>query len=195
VIRSKSARQVLGALRYAVGTALAKEASTDLVGVPAQAITRGRSAVLLPPRTSHLPNPVDRDLIADGFRRLVTQEVLVEAASGRLFVAEPLAIDEQAAAMALKDAWDANAPQPEPRPGRYEVIGWIFNRSIHQPVGSRATALARALQLVQMRQQQIETVTLTSLAGLVRSIRVESAAGTNSSEVVALAREMLHAER
>ena len=191
VARSRSARQVLGALRYALGVTRAKVEATDLLAVPAQVITRGGAAVLLPPRTSNVPSPVDRQLIADGFRRLVTQEALVEGATGRLLVPEPLPLDDQAAGSALGEAWDASSPRTEPGPGRYEVVGWIFDRSTHQPVDSRAAALARALQLMERREQHISAGTLTVLAGLIRAINVVAVEGPASSEVVQVACEML----
>ena len=181
---------MLGALRYALGVTRAKVEATDLLVVPAQVITRGAAAVLLPPRTSNVPSPVDRQLIADGFSRLVTQEALVEGATGRLLVPEPLPLDDQAAGSALGEAWDASSPRTEPGPGRYEVVGWVFDRSTHQPVESRAAALARALQLME-RQQQVSASMLVSLASLIRPIDVVGVDGLASSDVVEAAREML----
>ena len=192
ITRSRSARQTVNALRYALGTRQAKETRETLLSVPAQVLTLDHRAVLLPPRTPHLPTPAVKGMIEEGYRRLVTQEALVDVEAADLLIPDPFPLDEQTAVQLLEESWDRGSLPSEPTPGRYEIAGWVFDAFGRPPVDSRATALARALGMVRVDEQRPDVPTIiTALARIIAHVPVTTADDTSVLEVLGQAFRIL----
>jgi hypothetical protein len=194
IIRTRSARQAIGALRYSLGTRRSTEQSRETLVIPGQSITFDQCAVILPPMASHLPTRLSEALVAHGYRRLATQDAMIDVGTGDLIVPEPFPCEESAAREILGYAWDTRTPQPEPGPGRFTIVGWIFDRFARPPVATPATALAQALRLMTLREQSYEVnASVKALASIVSSARLASADESALPDLVSLVREMLPA--